>query len=121
MDIQMERVHWTLEQTLQCVLSDQWLAESEWTDVVGVAELSINTTVTSATGEVPLKLDLGEVPHMSTDAVVDRQATAAQPAAKAFSTSVHEIVEATQKCLQLVQARMAAQASKHCCDVLFVI
>ena len=58
----MERVHRALEETLQCILSNQWLAKSEWTDVVGVVELAINTTVTSVTGEVPLKLDLGEVP-----------------------------------------------------------
>ena len=62
---------------------------------MGVVELSINTTVASATGEVPLKLDLGEVPRMPVDVIVDRQAAAAQPAAKAFSTLVHEIVEAT--------------------------
>ena len=49
-------------------------------------------TVASATGEVPLKLDLGEVPHMPADVVVDRPAVVAQTAAKAFSTSVHEIV-----------------------------
>ena len=76
MDGQTERVHRTLEQTLRCVLSGR-LAESEWADVVGVVELSINTTVSSATGEVPLKLDLGELPHMPVDVVVDRQAAAA--------------------------------------------
>ena len=99
------------------MLSDRQLAESEWADVVGVVELSINTTVASATGEVPLKLALGEVPRMPVDVVVDRQAAAAQPAAKAFSTSVHEIVEATQERLQLAQARVAAQANKHHRDV----
>ena len=98
-------------------MSDRRLAESEWADVVGVVELSINTTVASATGEVPLKLDLGEVPHMPVDVVVDRQAAAVQPAAEAFSTSVHEIVEATRERLQLAQARMAAQANKHRRDV----
>ena len=67
--------------------------KSEWADVVGVVDLAINMTVTSETGEVPLDLDLGEVPHMPTDVVVDRQAAAVQPAAKAFSTSVHEIVK----------------------------
>ena len=77
MDGQTERVHRTLEQTLRCVLSDRRLAESEWADVVGVVELSINTTVASATGEVPLKLDLGEVPRMPVDVVVERQAAAA--------------------------------------------
>ena len=51
--------------------------------------------VASAIGEVPLKLDLGEVLHMPVEVVVDRQAAAAQPAAKAFSMLVHEIVEAT--------------------------
>ena len=117
MDGQTERVHRTLEQTLRCVLSDRRLAESEWADVVGVIELSINTTVASATGEVPLKLDLGEVPRMPVDVVVDRQAAAAQPAAEAFSTLVHEIVEATRERLQLAQARMAAQANKHRRDV----
>ena len=95
MDGQKERVHRTLEQTLHCVLSDRWLAESEGADVVGIFELSINTTVVSATGDVPLKLDLGEVPHMPADMVVDRQAAAEQPAAKAFSMLVHEIVEGT--------------------------
>ena len=84
---------------------------------MGVVELSINTTVASATGEVPLKLDLGEVPRMPVDVVVDRQAAAAQPAAEAFSTSVHEIVEAMQERLRLAQARMAAQANKHHRDV----
>ena len=44
---------------------------------MGVVELSINTTVASATGEVPLKLDLGEVPRMPVDVIVDRQAAAA--------------------------------------------
>ena len=72
MDGQTEMVHRTLEQTLRCVLSDRRLAESEWADVVGVVELSINTTVASATGEVPLKLDLGEVPHMLADIIVNR-------------------------------------------------
>ena len=71
-------------------------------------ELSINTNVASATGEVPLKLDLGEVPLMPADVIVNRQAAAAQPTAEAFSTSVHEIVEATRERLQLAQARMAA-------------
>ena len=72
MDGQTERVHQTLEQTLWCVLSDQRLAESEWADAVGVIELYINTTVASMTGEVPLKLDLGKVPRMPADMVVDR-------------------------------------------------
>ena len=54
---------------------------------------------------------------MPVDVVVDMQAVAAQPAAKEFSTSVHEIVEATQECLQLAQARMVAQANKHHRDV----
>ena len=63
--------------------------------------------------EVPLKLDLGEVPRMPADVIVDRQAAAAQPAAEAFSMLVHEIVEATRECLQLAQAHMAAQANKH--------
>ena len=84
---------------------------------MGVVELSINTTVASATGEVPLKLDLGEVPRMPVDVIVNRQAAAAQPAGEAFSTSVHEIVQATQECLRLAQARMAAQANKHRRDV----
>ena len=117
MDGYTERVHQTLEQTLQCILSNWRLAESEWADVVGVIELSINTTVASTTGEVPLKLDLGEVPSMPVDLVVDKQAAAAQPAAEAFSTLVHEIVEAMQEHLQLVQARMVAQANKHHCNV----
>ena len=117
MDGQTERVHQTLEQTLRCVLSDRRLAESEWADVVGFIELSINTTVASAIGEVPLKLDLGEVPRKPVDVVVDRQAAAAYPAAEAFSTLVHEIVEATQERLQLAQARMAAQANKHRRDI----
>ena len=98
-------------------MSDHQLAESEWADVVGVIELSINTTVASATGEVPLKLDLGEVPRIPVDVIVNRQAAAAQPAAEAFSTLVHEIVEATRECLRLVQARMAAQANKHHRDI----
>ena len=84
---------------------------------MGVVELSINTTVTSATGEVPLKLDLGEVPRMPVDVVVNRQAAAAQPAAKAFSMRVHEIVEAKRELLWLTQAQMAAQANKHHRDV----
>ena len=91
----MERVHQTLEQTLHCVLSDRWLVESEWADIVGVVELSTNMTVASVTGEVPFKFDLGEVPHMPTDVVVDRQAVAAQPATKAFSLLVYEIVNTT--------------------------
>ena len=91
MDGQTERVHQTLEQTLRCILSDRPLAESEWADVVGIIELSINTTVISTTGEVPLKLDLGELPCMPADLVVDRQVAAAQPAAKAFSTSIHKL------------------------------
>ena len=41
-------------------------------------------TVASATGEVPLKLDLGEVMRMTADMVVDRPAAATQPAAKAL-------------------------------------
>ena len=53
MDGQTERVYGTLEQTLQFILSGQWLAESEWADVVAVVELSISITVTSATEEVP--------------------------------------------------------------------
>ena len=83
---------------------------------MGVVELSINTTVASATGEVPLKLDLGEVPRMPVDVIIHRQATAVQPTAKAFSMLVHEIVEATRERLQLVQARMAVQANKHRCN-----
>ena len=64
-----------------------------------------------------MKLDLGEVPRMPVDVVVDRQAAAAQPAAEAFAMSVHEIVEATRERLQLAQARMAAQANKHRRDI----
>ena len=92
----MKRVQKTLEQTLWCILSNRWLAESEWADVVGVVELAINMTVASARGEVPIKLDVGKVLRMLADVVVDRQAAAGQPAAKAFSTSVHEIVKAMQ-------------------------
>ena len=84
---------------------------------MSVVELSINTIVASVTGEVPLKLDLGEVLRMPADVVVNRQAATAQPAGKAFSMLVHEIVEAMQEHLKLVQACMAAQANKHCCDV----
>ena len=80
---------------------------------MGVVELSINTTVASTTGEVPLKLDLGELPRMPVDVIVDRQAAAVQPAAKAFSTLVHEIIESTRERLWLAQARMVAQANKH--------
>ena len=65
-------------------------------------------TVASVTGEVPLQLDLGEVPHMHADVVVDRQAAAAQQATQAFSILVHEIVEAMQEHLQLAPAPMAA-------------
>ena len=46
---------------------------------MGVVELSITTTVASTTGEVPLKLDLGEVPRMTVDVIVNRQAAAVQP------------------------------------------
>ena len=99
------------------MLSDRQLTESEWADVVGVVEFSINTTVASATGEVPLKLELGEVPCMPVDFIVDRQAAAAQPAGKAFSTLVLEIVKATQERLWLAQNRMVAQANKHCHNV----
>ena len=56
--------------------------ESEWADVIRIVELAINTTVTSVTGEVQLKLDLEEVLHMPADVVVDRQAV--QPAVEAF-------------------------------------
>ena len=52
-------------------------------------------TVASATEEAPLKLDLGEVLHMTTNIVVNRKTAAVQLAAKAFSMLVHEIVEAT--------------------------
>ena len=45
---------------------------------------------------------------MPADVVVARQAVAAQPVAEAFFMSVHEILEAMQEILQLVQARMAA-------------
>ena len=72
MDGPIEKVHRTLEQTLQCILSNRWLAESEWADVVGVVDLSINMTVTSVAGEVPLKLDFAAVPRMPADMVVDR-------------------------------------------------
>ena len=58
---------------------------------------------------------------MLADVVIDRQATVAQPAAKAFSTLVHETVEAMQKYLQLAQAHMVAQASKYHRDVQFAI
>ena len=58
------------------MLSDCRLAESEWAEVMGFVELSINTTVASATREVPLKLDLGEVPRMPVDVIVNRQAAA---------------------------------------------
>ena len=54
---------------------------------------------------------------MLADIVVDRQAVAVQPAAEAFFTLVHQIVATTQECLLLVQARMAAQANKHHCNV----
>ena len=54
---------------------------------------------------------------MPVDVVVDRQAAAAQPAAEAFSTLVHEIVEAMRECLQLAQTRMAAQVNKHHHDI----
>ena len=96
MDGQMKRVQKTLEQTLWCILSNWWLAEPEWADVVGIVELAINMTVTSERGEVPIKLDVGEVLRMVADVVVDRQATAGQPAAKAFSMWVHKIVKAMQ-------------------------
>ena len=78
-------------------------------------------SVTSVTGEVPLELGLGEVPRMPTDMVVNRQAATAQLAAKAFSTLIHEIIETTQECLQLVQAHMVAQASKHHCNAHFAV
>ena len=72
MNDQIERVHQTLEQTLRCILSDRWLVESKWADVVGIVKLSIHMTVASATGEVLLKLDLGEVPSMPSDVFIDR-------------------------------------------------
>ena len=97
MDGQAERVHQTLEQTLRCILSDRQLAESEWADIIGIFKLSISAAVTSVTGEVLLKLDLGEVPRIPADVVVNRQAAAAQSAAEAFSTTVQEIVEATHE------------------------
>ena len=72
MDGPIEKVYRTLKQTLQCILSNRWLVESEWADALGVIDLSINANVASVTGEVPLKLDFAAVPRMPADMVVDR-------------------------------------------------
>ena len=58
---------------------------------------------------------------MPADVVVDGQASAVQPAAKAFATLVHEIAEAMQECVQLAQACMAAQANKYHHNVKFAV
>ena len=96
-DGQTERAHRTLEQTLRCVLANRRMAETEWVDVLGVVELAMNSTVAAATGEVPMKLDLGEVPRLPADIVVDRDVAIAQPAAETMSKKIGEIVEATRE------------------------
>ena len=50
------------------------MGESEWADIVGVAELAMNTAVAASTGEAPAKLDLGELPRLPVNVVLDREA-----------------------------------------------
>ena len=68
---------------LHCVLADQQMGENEWTDVVGVVELAMNTAI-AAMGEAPGKLDLRELPRLPVNITVDGKA-ANQPAAMNFS------------------------------------
>ena len=60
------------------------MGESEWADVVGVVELAMNAAVAASTGEAPAILDLGELPRLPVDVVLDREA-ANQPAVMNFS------------------------------------
>ena len=60
------------------------MGENEWADVVGVVELAINMAIAASTGEALAKLDLGELPRLPVNFMVDREA-ANQPAAMNFS------------------------------------
>ena len=60
------------------------MGENEWADVVGVVELAMNTAGAASMGETPAKLDLGVLPRLPVDVVLDREA-ANQPAAMNFS------------------------------------
>lgn len=87
------------------------MGESEWADVLGVEELAMNAATTASTGEPLAKLNLGKLPHLPVDIVVDRKA-ASQPAAMDFSHMVQNLVTVIKKWLHSTQERMSAQTNK---------
>ena len=56
----------------------------------------MNAATTASTGEALAKLNLGKLPHLPVDIVVDRKA-ASQPAAIDFSHMVQNLVTVTKK------------------------
>ena len=60
------------------------MGENKWADVIGVVELAMSTTFAASTGEALAKIDLGELPRLPVDILIDREA-ANQPAAMNFS------------------------------------